>query len=140
MLADVMYTAKSPCYWRQAIVFCTQMVYTFMPVRTDPGTWLQCFVGLSILNILQDAQILIVHYMCHQPFLYRTFNKKHHTWKQPTAFATYYIMSWTHVVQEHILIVPVMLVFPIPLSSFIIYQYVGVPAAMMQHSGFYLYS
>jgi sterol desaturase/sphingolipid hydroxylase (fatty acid hydroxylase superfamily) len=121
---------------RSTMIGMTHLVYALMPVRTGPWTWLQCFIGITMLNILQDAYFFVVHYLAHTPRFYKAFHKRHHTWKQPTAFATYYITSYTHVVQEHLLTLPCMIFLPIPISSFIIYQYIGIPGAMFQHASF----
>lgn len=121
---------------RSSLVNASQLVYAVLPIRMGPSTFWQFVVGVVILNILQDIWFFVAHYAFHLPLFYKRFHKCHHTWKQPTAFAAYYITSYTHMIQEHLITIPVVMFLPVPLSSWLFYQYMGTPGAMIQHCGF----
>jgi sterol desaturase/sphingolipid hydroxylase (fatty acid hydroxylase superfamily) len=120
------------------------MVYALVPMRVPAAdeTWSKTIVdfliGYSILLLGGDAYFYLVHRAFHTVSLYRKTHKTHHTWKHPLSFSAYYIASHTHMIQEHFFSIPCLLFLPVPMSAFMFWEYYGVPAAQMQHSGFLL--
>lgn len=125
------------------ILFFGMMVYALVPMRMAPAeTWgaaiLKFLVGYVILLITGDAWFFLVHCAIHRPSLYKMCHKTHHRWKHPVSFSSYYIVSATHLLQEHCITVPCMLFLPVPWSAFLFYQYYGTVGAMVTHCGFSL--
>jgi len=119
------------------------MTYALVPMRMAPAeTWLasirEFIVGYAILLVAGDAFFFCCHYAFHTKTFYKACHKTHHTWKYPVSFSAYYIASHTHMIQEHLCTIPLMLFCPIPCASFMFYQYYGVPGAQVQHAGFEL--
>jgi len=123
---------------RATMICLSQLVYSVMPVRRAPCSFLQFFIGYSILLIASDAWFFMVHSFAHTKFAYRALHKTHHTWKQPHAFSAYYIRSWSHVIQEQMCVIALMMLCPIPLNSFLFYMYWGTFGSQIEHSGFKL--
>eukprot|EP00928_Gymnodinium_smaydae_P069232 TRINITY_DN5263_c0_g1_i3.p1 TRINITY_DN5263_c0_g1~~TRINITY_DN5263_c0_g1_i3.p1 ORF type:complete len:392 (+),score=58.38 TRINITY_DN5263_c0_g1_i3:69-1244(+) len=129
---------------RSSMIYLSQLVYAVMPVRpvlspfSGFGAFSEFFLGLSVLYIVGDLWFFVCHCLFHTKTLYQHFHKTHHKWKQPNSFSAYYIRSWTHLIQEHVCVFPLMMFSPIPLSAFLFYQYWGIFGAQVQHSGFNL--
>jgi len=150
VLKDVKYNFQSgDASIRSSFVFLFgMMAYALVPMRMMLAkTWcmaiLEFLMGYVILLVLGDAWFFCCHYSVHSRSamasgLYKLCHKTHHKWKHPVSFSAYYITSGYHLVQEHVFTIPCMMFLPIPYSAFFFYQYYGVPAAMMQHSGFNL--
>jgi sterol desaturase/sphingolipid hydroxylase (fatty acid hydroxylase superfamily) len=126
-------------YWALPIRACTGVVDSLnLPLREVLVPVLEFFIGLSILNIYSDAWFFFCHKTCHSPGMYEFFHKTHHRWRCPTPFGAYYISKWGNLVQEHMCTVPAMLFFPVPLSSWMYFQYVGTFGSLLQHANFLL--
>eukprot|EP00929_Paragymnodinium_shiwhaense_P012175 TRINITY_DN1188_c0_g2_i3.p1 TRINITY_DN1188_c0_g2~~TRINITY_DN1188_c0_g2_i3.p1 ORF type:complete len:322 (-),score=82.47 TRINITY_DN1188_c0_g2_i3:318-1283(-) len=118
------------------IILVTMLGYALTPMRSAEASFLEIFVGYSILCILHDAWFYCVHRAAHTPQLYALIHKTHHYWKQPMSFSAYYIRSPSQILQEHACVIPCMLFLPVPLMSFMLYQYLGAPLSMIEHSGY----
>lgn len=127
------------CALHSSLMLIVSMsAYALTPMRSAEASWWEIFVGYSILSILHDAWFYAVHRAAHTRSLYGLIHKTHHSWKQPTAFAAYYIRSPSQILQEHAALVPCMLFLPVPMMSFFLYQYIGAPVSMIEHSGYRL--
>eukprot|EP00929_Paragymnodinium_shiwhaense_P012171 TRINITY_DN1188_c0_g1_i1.p1 TRINITY_DN1188_c0_g1~~TRINITY_DN1188_c0_g1_i1.p1 ORF type:complete len:350 (-),score=78.18 TRINITY_DN1188_c0_g1_i1:723-1679(-) len=125
------------CAMRSTLVIIVTMFgYAFTPMRWTEASYWQIFVGYSMLCILHDAWFYCVHRAAHTPQLYALIHKTHHFWKQPMSFSAYYIRSPSQILQEHACVIPCMVLLPVPLWSFLLYQYLGAPLSMIEHSGY----
>jgi len=129
---------------RSSLIYTVgMMTYALVPMRmasadTTVLAIKDFVVGYAILLVAGDAWFTCCHVAFHSKALYKHTHKTHHTWKHPVSFAAYYIASHTHLIQEHLISLPVMLFCPVPCSAFMFWEYYGAPSAQMQHSGFSL--
>eukprot|EP00929_Paragymnodinium_shiwhaense_P012173 TRINITY_DN1188_c0_g2_i1.p1 TRINITY_DN1188_c0_g2~~TRINITY_DN1188_c0_g2_i1.p1 ORF type:complete len:318 (-),score=83.99 TRINITY_DN1188_c0_g2_i1:349-1302(-) len=135
---NYLFQAERTAMRASLILFVTMTAYAITPMRSGEASYLEIFVGYSILLIVHDAWFYCIHRAAHTKALYALLHKTHHTWKQPMAFSSYYIRSPSQVLQEHLCIIPVMLLLPVPMMSFLMYQYIGVPLSYVEHSGYRL--
>eukprot|EP00929_Paragymnodinium_shiwhaense_P012174 TRINITY_DN1188_c0_g2_i2.p1 TRINITY_DN1188_c0_g2~~TRINITY_DN1188_c0_g2_i2.p1 ORF type:complete len:325 (-),score=79.15 TRINITY_DN1188_c0_g2_i2:321-1295(-) len=127
------------CAMRSSLIILVTMTgYALTPMASATASLLEIFVGYSILCIVHDAWFYCVHRAAHTKQLYALIHKTHHYWKQPMSFSAYYIRSPSQILQEHACIIPCMLLLPVPLTSFLLYQYLGAPLSMVEHSGYRL--
>ena len=82
-------------------------------MRTRAASCLLLLISpLYFLFIPQDYLTYWAHRIYHMPFLYKSFHKLHHTYKQPTAFSVTAIHPVEFVSIQAIYISP-MFLFPI---------------------------
>eukprot|EP00929_Paragymnodinium_shiwhaense_P012176 TRINITY_DN1188_c0_g3_i1.p2 TRINITY_DN1188_c0_g3~~TRINITY_DN1188_c0_g3_i1.p2 ORF type:complete len:320 (-),score=78.20 TRINITY_DN1188_c0_g3_i1:717-1676(-) len=127
------------CSIRSSLIILVSMTgFALTPMQSAEASYLEIFVGYSILCIGHDAWFYCVHRAAHSKQLYALIHKTHHEWKQPMSFSAYYIRSPSQILQEHACLIPCMLFLPVPLMSFLLYQYLGAPLSMVEHSGYRL--
>eukprot|EP00930_Biecheleria_cincta_P061321 TRINITY_DN4689_c0_g1_i3.p1 TRINITY_DN4689_c0_g1~~TRINITY_DN4689_c0_g1_i3.p1 ORF type:complete len:337 (-),score=41.65 TRINITY_DN4689_c0_g1_i3:337-1296(-) len=120
------------------VVIVSMTAYALTPMNQTETSFLEVFAGYSILLIVHDAWFYTVHRIAHTKNLYALIHKTHHKWKQPMVFAAYYIRSPSQILQEHLCIIPCMIFLPVPMYSFMLYQYIGAPMSMLEHCGFHI--
>lgn len=120
------------------IIILSMTAYALTPMNQTETSLLEVFAGYSILLIVHDAWFYMVHRIAHTKNFYALIHKTHHRWKQPMVFAAYYIRSPSAILQEHICIIPCMILLPVPVYSFMLYQYIGAPMSMLEHCGFHI--
>jgi len=121
-----------------AIIIMSMMAYALTPMNQGEASLLEVFIGYSILLLVHDAWFYAVHRLAHTKKFYALIHKTHHKWKQPMVFAAYFIRSPSAVLQEHACLIPCMIFLPVPLYSFMLYQYLGAPMSMLEHCGFHV--
>lgn len=65
---------------------CIHLSGTYIQ-RTNLTRWRATRLMIFFENFPQDYATYLTHRLYHYPFLYRTFHKMHHKYKQPTAFS-----------------------------------------------------
>ncbi|CAE8699193.1 unnamed protein product [Polarella glacialis] len=118
------------------LIMASMTAYALTPMNHGEASLLEIFIGYSILSLLHDAWFYMVHRAAHTQQLYALIHKTHHKWKQPMAFSAYFIRSPSQMLQEHACIIPCMVLLPVPVYSFLLYQYIGAPLSMLEHCGF----
>jgi len=121
-----------------AVIIVSMMAYALTPMYQGQSSLLEIFMGYSILLLVHDAWFYMVHRIAHTRNFYALIHKTHHKWKQPMVFAAYFIRSPSQILQEHICIIPCMVFLPVPMYSFMLYQYIGAPMSMIEHCGFHV--
>lgn len=130
------FQATEPTMRASFVIAVSMLAYGLTPMKHGDASMLDIFIGYSMLLLIHDAWFYMVHRVAHTKHFYALIHKTHHKWKQPMAFAAYFIRSPSQILQEHACIIPCMVCLPIPVYSFLLYQYIGAPMSMLEHCGF----
>lgn len=108
--------------------------YSTVYYDVDTYGWLWFFLQWPAIFLYQDYITYWMHRWFHMPYLYQRFHKRHHRYKQPTAFSVTAIHPVEITAMQLVLTVP-LFTFPVHWVAFYVIALYTYYHGIVTHSG-----